>query len=189
MDLDRILACYAGEPDRGRAHAEAIIEAGFARVVVASDDPSEKASGRGLGILRDEGIEPEALIALLARLGTSDPVDPALDVDQIAASFDLSRFGRAPARFDEAELARVNAELVEDIRKLKAAEDDLLDFFFSEFHFFFAVRGGAAWASSSPSWNSTLMANVAVWLVETFTPVPLRDHQPFLRRFLCRVTD
>ena len=36
---------------------EAIIEAGFARVVVASDDPSEKASGRGLGILRDEGIE------------------------------------------------------------------------------------------------------------------------------------
>jgi diaminohydroxyphosphoribosylaminopyrimidine deaminase/5-amino-6-(5-phosphoribosylamino)uracil reductase len=36
---------------------DAIIEAGIARVVVASDDPSEKASGRGLGILRDEGIE------------------------------------------------------------------------------------------------------------------------------------
>ena len=36
---------------------EAIVEAGIARVVVASDDPSEKASGRGLGILRDEGIE------------------------------------------------------------------------------------------------------------------------------------
>jgi diaminohydroxyphosphoribosylaminopyrimidine deaminase/5-amino-6-(5-phosphoribosylamino)uracil reductase len=36
---------------------EAIIEAGIGRVVVASDDPSEKASGRGLGILRDEGIE------------------------------------------------------------------------------------------------------------------------------------
>src|SRR5690242_16529580 len=36
---------------------DAIIEAGFARVVVASDDPSEKAAGRGLGILRDEGIE------------------------------------------------------------------------------------------------------------------------------------
>jgi diaminohydroxyphosphoribosylaminopyrimidine deaminase/5-amino-6-(5-phosphoribosylamino)uracil reductase len=36
---------------------DAIIEAGFVRVVVASDDPSEKASGRGLGILRDEGIE------------------------------------------------------------------------------------------------------------------------------------
>src|SRR3954466_1877124 len=36
---------------------DAIVEAGIARVVVASDDPSEKASGRGLGILRDEGIE------------------------------------------------------------------------------------------------------------------------------------
>jgi diaminohydroxyphosphoribosylaminopyrimidine deaminase/5-amino-6-(5-phosphoribosylamino)uracil reductase len=36
---------------------EAIIDAGIARVVVASDDPTEKASGRGLGILRDEGIE------------------------------------------------------------------------------------------------------------------------------------
>src|SRR5919201_3266311 len=35
---------------------DAIIEAGIARVVVASDDPTEKASGRGLGILRDEGI-------------------------------------------------------------------------------------------------------------------------------------
>jgi diaminohydroxyphosphoribosylaminopyrimidine deaminase/5-amino-6-(5-phosphoribosylamino)uracil reductase len=38
---------------------DAIIEAGIRRVVVASDDPSEKASGRGLGILRDEGVEIE----------------------------------------------------------------------------------------------------------------------------------
>jgi diaminohydroxyphosphoribosylaminopyrimidine deaminase/5-amino-6-(5-phosphoribosylamino)uracil reductase len=36
---------------------EAIIQAGIKRVVIASDDPTEKASGRGLGILRDEGIE------------------------------------------------------------------------------------------------------------------------------------
>jgi diaminohydroxyphosphoribosylaminopyrimidine deaminase / 5-amino-6-(5-phosphoribosylamino)uracil reductase len=36
---------------------DAIVEAGVARVVVASDDPTEKASGRGLGILRDEGIQ------------------------------------------------------------------------------------------------------------------------------------
>src|ERR671924_2022933 len=38
---------------------DAIIAAGISRVVVASDDPTEKASGRGLGILRDEGIEVE----------------------------------------------------------------------------------------------------------------------------------
>lgn len=36
---------------------EAIMQAGIGRVVVASDDPSQHASGRGLGILRDEGIE------------------------------------------------------------------------------------------------------------------------------------
>jgi diaminohydroxyphosphoribosylaminopyrimidine deaminase/5-amino-6-(5-phosphoribosylamino)uracil reductase len=36
---------------------DAILEAGISRVVVASDDPTEKASGRGLGILRDEGVE------------------------------------------------------------------------------------------------------------------------------------
>jgi diaminohydroxyphosphoribosylaminopyrimidine deaminase / 5-amino-6-(5-phosphoribosylamino)uracil reductase len=36
---------------------EAILAAGIKRVVIASDDPTEKASGRGLGILRDEGVE------------------------------------------------------------------------------------------------------------------------------------
>ena len=38
---------------------EAILAAGIARVVIASDDPSEKASGRGPGILRDEGVQVE----------------------------------------------------------------------------------------------------------------------------------
>jgi diaminohydroxyphosphoribosylaminopyrimidine deaminase/5-amino-6-(5-phosphoribosylamino)uracil reductase len=36
---------------------EAILQAGIRRVVVGSDDPTEKASGRGLGILRDEGVQ------------------------------------------------------------------------------------------------------------------------------------
>ena len=38
---------------------EAIVSAGIARVVVASDDPTGKANGRGLGILRDEGVTVE----------------------------------------------------------------------------------------------------------------------------------
>jgi diaminohydroxyphosphoribosylaminopyrimidine deaminase/5-amino-6-(5-phosphoribosylamino)uracil reductase len=37
--------------------ADAIVEAGVRRVVIASDDPSEKASGRGPGVLRDEGVD------------------------------------------------------------------------------------------------------------------------------------
>ena len=40
---------------------DAIVRASIARVVVGSDDPSEKASGRGLGILRDEGISVEMI--------------------------------------------------------------------------------------------------------------------------------
>jgi diaminohydroxyphosphoribosylaminopyrimidine deaminase/5-amino-6-(5-phosphoribosylamino)uracil reductase len=45
---------------------DAIREAGIARVVVGSDDPSEHAAGRGLGILRDEGIEVEVADGELA---------------------------------------------------------------------------------------------------------------------------
>jgi diaminohydroxyphosphoribosylaminopyrimidine deaminase/5-amino-6-(5-phosphoribosylamino)uracil reductase len=40
---------------------DAIVEAGLGRVVVASDDPSDRAAGRGLGILRDEGVEVDVL--------------------------------------------------------------------------------------------------------------------------------
>src|SRR5687767_14164741 len=50
---------------------DAILEAGITRLVVASDDPTEKASGRGLGILRDEGVEivvAEGEVAARARL-------------------------------------------------------------------------------------------------------------------------
>jgi diaminohydroxyphosphoribosylaminopyrimidine deaminase / 5-amino-6-(5-phosphoribosylamino)uracil reductase len=45
---------------------DAIVAAGVRRVVIASDDPTEKASGRGLGILRDEGIAVEVADGELA---------------------------------------------------------------------------------------------------------------------------
>ena len=45
---------------------DAITKAGIARVVVASDDPTPKASGRGLGILRDDGIEVDVFDGELA---------------------------------------------------------------------------------------------------------------------------
>ncbi|MDQ4047933.1 MAG: bifunctional diaminohydroxyphosphoribosylaminopyrimidine deaminase/5-amino-6-(5-phosphoribosylamino)uracil reductase RibD, partial [Actinomycetota bacterium] len=46
---------------------DAIMAAGIVRVVVASDDPTTKAAGRGLGILRDEGIEVETVNGALGR--------------------------------------------------------------------------------------------------------------------------
>lgn len=83
-----------------------------ALLVGAEGKLSKRLGSLGVAELREAGIEPEALVALLARLGTSDPVDPALDAEALAASFDLSHFGRAPARFDEGELHRVNAAIV-----------------------------------------------------------------------------
>lgn len=73
---------------------------------------SKRLGSLGAAHFREAGIEPRALVTLLARLGTSDPVDPSLDAEALAASFDLSHFGRAPARFDEVELERVNAAIV-----------------------------------------------------------------------------
>ena len=58
--------CHTG---RTPPCTEAILEAGIARVVVASDDPTEKAAGRGLGILRDEGIDGRSSPTASSRLG------------------------------------------------------------------------------------------------------------------------
>ncbi|MBB4859374.1 glutamyl-tRNA synthetase [Novosphingobium chloroacetimidivorans] len=73
---------------------------------------SKRLGSLGIAHFREIGIEPAALVSLLARLGTSDPIDTSLDAEALAAAFDLSHFGRAPARFDEAELERVNAAIV-----------------------------------------------------------------------------
>ena len=61
---------------------------------------------------RAAGIEPIALAALLARLGTSDPVEPVTTLEPLIAGIDFARFGRAPARFDEAELALLNQKIL-----------------------------------------------------------------------------
>jgi len=73
---------------------------------------SKRLGSLGMQALRDAGIEPVALAALLARLGTSDPVEPVTSLKPLIESIDFSRFGRAPARFDEAELALLNQKIL-----------------------------------------------------------------------------
>jgi diaminohydroxyphosphoribosylaminopyrimidine deaminase / 5-amino-6-(5-phosphoribosylamino)uracil reductase len=46
---------------------DAIVSAGIARVVIASDDPTPKASGRGPGILRDEGVRVDFVDGQIAQ--------------------------------------------------------------------------------------------------------------------------
>lgn len=73
---------------------------------------SKRLGSLGMASLREAGIEPIALVALLARLGTSDPVEPVTDIAPLVESIDFERFGRAPARFDEAELALLNQKIL-----------------------------------------------------------------------------
>ncbi|QUL37561.1 glutamate--tRNA ligase [Erythrobacter sp. JK5] len=73
---------------------------------------SKRLGSLGCDAFRERGIEPEAIVALLARLGTSLPVEPIADRAKLLETFDLSTFGRAPAKFDDAELDRVNTAIV-----------------------------------------------------------------------------
>ena len=74
---------------------------------------SKRLGSLSIGQLRDEGTEPEALASLLARIGTADPVVACADMAAIIDGFDLSRFGRATARFDPAELVQINVKIVQ----------------------------------------------------------------------------
>ena len=70
---------------------------------------SKRIGSEGVATWRAAGIEPQAVAALLARLGTSLPVEPVAALADLLPGFDLATFGRAPARFDPADLAALNA--------------------------------------------------------------------------------
>jgi len=110
---------------------------------------SKRLGSVGVDQFREAGIEPQAIRALLARLGTSDPVEPVGDVAPLVAGFDFARFGRAPARFDEAELAQLNARIVHYL-SYEAVATRLP-----------AAMGAAAWEAVRP--NLATVAEAADW--------------------------
>jgi glutamyl-tRNA synthetase len=83
-----------------------------ALLVGAEGKLSKRLGSLGCDALREAGVEPQAVVALLARLGTALPVEPIAERQAFVETFDLATFGRAPARFDEAELERLNAAIV-----------------------------------------------------------------------------
>lgn len=131
---------------------------------------SKRLGSLGVAEMRENGIEPEALIALLARLGTSDPIDPALDAKALAESFDLARFGRAPARFDDAELARVNASVIHRLPFERVAEG--LPDGMSE----------TAWEAIRPNLNT--VAEAADWWRVVTGPIAAPEFDAETRAFL-----
>jgi glutamyl-tRNA synthetase len=83
-----------------------------ALLVAAEGKLSKRLGAYGVPHLREEGVEPIALLDVLARIGTSQPVEPIASLDELADSFDFSTFGRAPAHFDPHEVELVNARLL-----------------------------------------------------------------------------
>jgi glutamyl-tRNA synthetase len=75
---------------------------------------SKRLGSLSIEAMRDDGLEPAAITSLLAKLGTADPVEPVRDLAALAQSFGFDRVGRAPARFDEAELEALNAKLLHE---------------------------------------------------------------------------
>ncbi|WP_380872964.1 glutamate--tRNA ligase [Sphingomonas sp. DBB INV C78] len=73
---------------------------------------SKRLGALGCDAFREMGIEPLTLLALLARIGTSDPVEPVAEAAELLHAFDFSRFGRAPARFDLDELTALNSRVI-----------------------------------------------------------------------------
>ena len=136
---------------------------------------SKRLGSLGVADLREAGIEPEALIAVLARLGTSDPIDPALDASALAQSFDLSRFGRAPARFDEADLARANAAVLHRLPFERVAEH------------LPPGMDAAAWEAIRP--NLAKVADAAEWWQVVTGPIAPPEADGETRAYLAQAAD
>ena len=67
------------------------------------EELSKRIGALSLKDLREAGVAPEALISLMARLGSGQPVRLA-SLDELAAEFDLSQFGASPTKFDAEDL-------------------------------------------------------------------------------------
>lgn len=100
--------------------------------------PQGEALSKRLGTLalrdlRKSGIAPEAILSLMARLGSSDPVELRGNIAEVVEGFDLSKFGSAPTKFDANDLipltarhlATLGADDVADVLTSAGVPDEL----------------------------------------------------------------
>ena len=73
---------------------------------------SKRLGHLSVAALRDEGLEPMAILSHAALLGTSDAIEAHQSLDDLSALIDMEKISRAPGRFDEAELRALNARLL-----------------------------------------------------------------------------
>lgn len=91
----------------------------FAHLPMITDSEGGKLSKR-LGSLsvkdlrENEGLEPMSIISLMARLGSSDPIEPFSKMQSVIDSFDLSKFSKGAPKFDMEELLRLNTKIIHE---------------------------------------------------------------------------
>ncbi len=81
--------------------------------------PQGEALSKRLGTLalrdlRDAGVQPMALLSLMARLGSSDPMELRANLEEIADGFDITKFGAAPTKFDVEDLYPLTAKVLQE---------------------------------------------------------------------------
>ena len=130
-----------------------------ALLVAAEGKLSKRLGSTGVDVLREAGIEPLALLSLLARLGTSRPVEVRASLDELAAGFDFATFGRAPAHFDSAEVEQLNARLLHQLDR-DAVADRLPDWV-GEAEWML-LRGNIGHLGEVAAWRDVLTRDIAV---------------------------
>ncbi|WP_300114223.1 glutamate--tRNA ligase [Sphingobium sp.] len=131
---------------------------------------SKRLGSLGVAHFREMGLEPIAIAALLARLGSSQPIEPFADMQPLIESFDFAHFGRAPARFDEGELAALNQKIVHQF-SYAAVADRLPD-----------GMDAAAWDAIRP--NLETVAGAADWWRIVTGPIDAPEVEEGDRDFL-----
>ena len=84
---------------------------------------SKRLGSLALRDMRDAGIQPMALLSHLARLGSSDPIELRGVMEDIIFGFDLTKFGSAPTKFDEADLIPITAKYLQGLDLVDVAEE------------------------------------------------------------------
>lgn len=109
---------------------------------------SKRIGGNDIRGLRAAGIEPMAVNSLLAKLGTSDAVEPFATMQELIASFDMKKFGRATANYDMQELKRLNERLLHKL-PFPAVKDRLSS---ADEPFWLSVRGNIKTLEEAEQW-------------------------------------
>ena len=71
---------------------------------------SKRLGSLSIAEMCEQGYEPIAITSHLGRIGTSDPLEVAPSIGALGESFSFSKMGRSPARYDTADLDRLNAQ-------------------------------------------------------------------------------